>query len=277
MNYYSINWNLAMNPNETVNNKRTWGGPLTINKLGYEAILNASSDGSKDVVAQVNGSTYYSTQNNYRNFGLSVQYRPVPNITFSIGPNLSKEINKLQWIGIVYSDPLAVNTFGNRYVFAELDYKELSANIRLSWTFSPTLSLQLYLQPLIVSQSYSNLKVLMKSKSDDYLIYGMNGSSMIDSLDNNVIVGHTIDVDGNSGNSPSTFVGNSNTTTKELRGNAVLRWEYLPGSAVYFVWTQNRFDAEPNGNIRFGRSLDRLISAKADNIFLIKISYYFNM
>ena len=34
---------------------------------------------------------------------------------------------------------------------------------------------------------------------------------------------------------------------KSLRGNAVLRWEYRPGSVLYFVWTQERTDFEPLG------------------------------
>ncbi|MEW6062159.1 MAG: DUF5916 domain-containing protein, partial [Bacteroidota bacterium] len=59
--------------------------------------------------------------------------------------------------------------------------------------------------------------------------------------------------------------------------NAVLRWEYLPGSVFYFVWTQNRNDIDNSGELRINRSLDRLMSAKADNIFLMKFSYYLNM
>ncbi|MDP1676874.1 MAG: DUF5916 domain-containing protein [Bacteroidota bacterium] len=277
MNFYTLNWNLNLNPNEFYSNRRTRGGPLTVNKPAFNYNFEFSSDYSKPIVIEINGGNEKSTQSNSTWFGFWTQYRPVSNLTFSIGPNFSKDDLKLQWIGTVYSDPLAVNTFGSRYVFAELDYNELSANIRLNWTFTPTLSLQLYLQPLIASQSYSNLKVLMKSKSNDYLVYGTNGSTVSDSVENNIIVGQTVDVDGASGSSPSTFIGNRNTTTKELRGNAVLRWEYLPGSAIYFVWTQSRFDAESNGNAQFGRSLDRLISAKADNIFLVKMSYYFNM
>ena len=277
MNFYSINWNLNLNPNEFINNRRTRGGPLTISKTAYSYNVNFSSDDSKPIVLEMFGNKEKSIQSNSFQLGFWTQYRPISNLTFSIGPSLSRDVTKLQWIGIVYSDQLAVNTFGNRYVFAEIDYNELSANIRLNWTFNPTLSLQFYLQPLIASQLYSNLKVLLKSKSDYYLIYGTNGSTVIDSLENNEIVGHNIDVDGVSGNSPSAFVRNRNTTTKELRGNAVLRWEYLPGSAIYFVWTQSRFDSESNGNAQFARSLDRLISSKADNIFLIKMSYYFNM
>jgi hypothetical protein len=56
----------------------------------------------------------------------------------------------------------------------------------------------------------------------------------------------------------------------------VLRWEYHPGSTLFLVWTQNRSDTETAGSFRTGRAIGRLFDAKADNIFLIKVSYWWN-
>ena len=64
---------------------------------------------------------------------------------------------------------------------------------------------------------------------------------------------------------------------KSLRGNAVLRWEYLPGSALFVVWTQERVDDRVLPEFGVGRSFDRLLDAKADNIFLIKATRYFTL
>ena len=63
---------------------------------------------------------------------------------------------------------------------------------------------------------------------------------------------------------------------RSLRGNAVLRWEFSPGSAIYLVWTQTRSDDEISGDFQFGHSLDQLLSAHADNIFLVKVTYWWN-
>jgi hypothetical protein len=65
-------------------------------------------------------------------------------------------------------------------------------------------------------------------------------------------------------------------TFASLRGNAVLRWEYLPGSTLFLVWTQSRAASEDIGSFRFGESFDQLIGAKADNIFLVKLTYWWN-
>ncbi|HYF39098.1 MAG TPA: hypothetical protein VD930_05390, partial [Gemmatimonadales bacterium] len=61
-----------------------------------------------------------------------------------------------------------------------------------------------------------------------------------------------------------------------LRGNAVLRWEYSPGSTLFLVWTQNRSDNETIGTFRTSRALSRLVNAGADNIFMVKLSYWWN-
>ena len=63
--------------------------------------------------------------------------------------------------------------------------------------------------------------------------------------------------------------------TPSLKGNAVLRWEYRPGSALFLVWQQGRSDSEnQRGNRSLGGDLDRLFGAHPDNTFLIKVSYW---
>ena len=67
---------------------------------------------------------------------------------------------------------------------------------------------------------------------------------------------------------------NPNFSLASLRGNAVLRWEYRPGSTIFFVWTQNRSDTITDGTFRVGDGLDRLFSGAANNVFLVKFSYW---
>ena len=64
---------------------------------------------------------------------------------------------------------------------------------------------------------------------------------------------------------------------KSLRGTLVLRWEYRPGSLIYLVWTQNRADFANPGDFRMGRDLGDLFRAPGDNIFLLKVSYRWDM
>jgi hypothetical protein len=57
----------------------------------------------------------------------------------------------------------------------------------------------------------------------------------------------------------------------------VFRWEYRPGSTLYFVWTQNRQDYANPGEFNFGRDLGDLVSAAGDNIFMLKATYRFSL
>jgi hypothetical protein len=62
-----------------------------------------------------------------------------------------------------------------------------------------------------------------------------------------------------------------------LRGTAVLRWEYRPGSTVFFVWTQMRTDESNPGSFEFGRDLGDMLTASGTNVFMIKFSHRFKI
>lgn len=268
-NYYSVNWGFGAGP-DNINDRRTRGGPLTLNTAYREYNLSVNSDESKNLSVQLSGNGNSSSQSRDLYGEVDINYRPVPQITLSFDPFYEDSYNGFQYITAA-EDPTASATFGKRYVFGELRQQTFGTGIRLNWTFTPVLSLQLYVQPFISSGSYDRFKELARPRSNDYLIYGTQNSTIVKD-------GKNFSVDPNPGFSggPISF-SDPNFNYKSLRGNAVLRWEYLPGSAFYFVWTQSRSDEEQIGSLRFNRSLRRLIDTRADNIFLVKMSYYFSM
>src|SRR2546430_432783 len=94
----------------------------------------------------------------------SVEFRPSPNLSLSVGPNLYWGESPVQYVG-AYADSTAAATFGTRYVFAHLSQTEVSAGVRMNWTFSPALSLQLYAQPLISAGRYDEFRQLARPRS----------------------------------------------------------------------------------------------------------------
>ena len=68
--------------------------------------------------------------------------------------------------------------------------------------------------------------------------------------------------------------GNPNFTTSSLRGTGVLRWEYRPGSTLYFVWTQERSGLDPTGNFDFGSARTAIFRDRPTNVFQIKATYW---
>ncbi len=268
LNYYSIFENSGYNT-QSVSDYSTRGGPRVLNLPGWWVDGGASSDDRKSWI--INTEVYtadYQTGDHDVTYSVGVQWIPKPNISFTFGPSYEQSNWDAQWVGN-FVDPAAVNTFGGRYVFATLRQKTLSANIRLDWTFTPQLSFQLYAQPLISAGSYRDYKELAKPSSYDFNFYGRDGSTITED-------DGTYQVDPGGQGAPFTF-SDPDFNFKSLRGDAILRWEYIPGSTLYLVWTQNRTDSQFPGFMEINRDLKSLISARPDNIFLVKFTYWFNM
>lgn len=271
LNYYSFRMNAAYNPS-TKNIYRTRGGPVTKNKPGYQFNFFASSDSRKPLVFGLGGSTYYTSQRDWsRQIELDFEWKPLDNIRIAFNPSFRWSDDFSMWVNR-FEDKTAAETYGYRYVFADMKYTSLSSSIRLNWTFSPSLSLQFYVQPLISSGDYSRFKYLDRPNSHSFTEFG-TGKSTIE-YENGT---YSADADGGGEAEPMQW-SNPDFNTKSLRGNAVLRWEYLPGSTLYLVWTQSRRDFQENtGQFQFNRSLDRMIEAEADNILMVKWTYWWNL
>lgn len=264
LNYYRINIGYAYNP-ETVNNRRTRGGPLTIDPPGYEIFGFGGTDSRKEWVFGVEGFSYQAEWSRNSNVGLEIEWKPAANVSLTLNPSVEWNNSDAQWVG-AFDDPFAVNTFGRRYVFAELDQVTVSSSLRLNWTFTPSLSFQLYAQPLISSGEYANYKELDRPKTYDFNVFGEGAST----FSSETLVA---DPDGD-GPASAIQLPDQDFTFKSLRGTAVLRWEIRPGSTLFFVWTQTRSASEEIGQFRFRQSMNSLLDANPDNLFMIKLSYW---
>lgn len=271
-NYSWINWNIAYNP-WTVDNRRTRGGPLVTLPPGYQFGVDVGTDSRKTFMLGLGGFTYMRSSEDYDLQGyVNVQYRPKPNVSVTVGPQLYRGSNPRQYID-AFDDSTggATATYNSHYVFGRINQTELSAGIRLNWTYTPALSLQLYAQPLISAGSYDQFRELAQPRSNSYNVYGKDNNSTISFVDS--LNAYQVDPDGAGPAEVLTF-GKPDFNFKSLRGNAVLRWEYMPGSTLFFVWTQSRSDYEDVGDFNFGQSMRRMWQAPAENIFMIKATYW---
>jgi hypothetical protein len=82
--------------------------------------------------------------------------------------------------------------------------------------------------------------------------------------------------DGRYDGAPSFAAPRPDFNSRSLRGNAVLRWEWRPGSTMYFAWQQTRQGFAPVGDFDLRRDSDALFDAQPDNVFLIKVNYWLN-
>ena len=203
-------------------------------------------------------------------FAPGVTWKPSSRVSLSAGPTLELNRQDAQYVTQVV-DPLAVST-GGHYVFAHLDQTTVGAQLRLDCSLTSNLSLQLYAQPLVSSGRYTHYRELATPGTYDWIAYGLDDGSTLTYDGTNYFA----DPDG-PGPMSAFEIGHPDFTYRTVRGDAVLRWEYIPGSAVYVVWTQDRTDTNGDGSFDFSPSMSALARTPANNIFLVKVSHHFSL
>ncbi|MGW8265628.1 MAG: DUF5916 domain-containing protein, partial [Longimicrobiales bacterium] len=163
----------------------------------------------------------------------------------------------------------ATATYDTRYIFGELEQTTLSMETRLNVTFTPNLTLELFAQPFIASGDYLQLMELRAPRTFEFNRYGVDVGTIHPDEDGDFI----IDPDGD-GPAEAFTVSNPDFNRVSLRGTGVLRWEWRPGSTLFLVWQQSRSNYYDDGNFDFGRDADAMWNSRADNIFMLKATYW---
>ncbi|HSU13980.1 DUF5916 domain-containing protein [Longimicrobium sp.] len=224
--------------------RSTRGGPAIRRAGGWTVNAYQSTDGRKPLSFDLSAGLGADGDGGWsRNAGVSATYRPTSSVRVSVGPSLTRSRNPTQWVD-TQEDPTATATYGNRYIFATVDATELAMDTRLDWTFTPTLSLQLFAQPFVSSNDFHGYRSLARPRSYDF--------------------------------DPFATTSDDDFTFASLRGNAVLRWEYRPGSTLFFVWQQDRNGVTDEGQFRLGDGISNVFDRGSRNVFLIKATYWLN-
>jgi hypothetical protein len=225
----------------------TRGGPLLRSSRGFFPWGGVNTDSRKTVSGGMWVNLGFSDEGNSRSTSLSpyVNVRVATNLQANFGVDVSKDRNDSQWYGNV-DDPNGVR----HYTFAHLDQRTVSMSVRLNYTATPTLTFEFYGAPFVSSGSYSKFREL--SGTPDAARYDDRFQPYTPSAD-----------------AVTAF------KVTELRTNAVLRWEYRPGSTMFLVWAHGR-EAILDGSVRqsWSRDYRDLFELHPDNTFLIKIAHW---
>jgi len=247
----------------------------------WRASLYSDSRKALSVRTQYNGSS--DAAGSWQHSGsIDFTYRSGEKLELRLGPSLTRSYTQAQYVTST-SDPLATSTFGERYVFAPLDQTTLALETRMNVTFLPTLTLQVYVQPLISSGDYGDLAEFRAPGTYRFSTYGEDIGTSVRQADGNYL----IDPDG-PGAAPEFTVSDRSFNFRSLLGNAVVRWEWSPGSTLFLVWQQSRsvrvraseFDetgALDVGLFDLGYDARELFGLPSDDIFLIKVNYWLNL
>ena len=268
-NFWSIHTDVYYNP-ESLSNTALRGGP----RVKVPTSINFyhwgfHTDSRKSTTVGPHFSYKYIDNGGYiKGFDVELTSRIRDRFTISFVPNIENKLTTDQYVTSI-ADENNTDMYGKRYIVGKLDQTTFSANIRLNYTFTPKLTLQTYIQPFISAGSYTDFKEYSKPETYKFTNYGEDNNSTISKTE----YGYNIDPTG--GDTDDSFtIHNPDFNYKALIGTLVLRWEFSPGSSLFFVWTHNGTNFENPGDFSLGRDMNDLLKAKADDIFAVKLSYW---
>ena len=266
---------------DVFDDRLTRGGPVVLRPGIDYFSANVNSDSRRKVVLSLNADRGCNRDGDCdRSASLSAELRPRSNVSLSLGPSIGHEETGFQFV-TSFTDPANTAFYGSRYVFARLEQNSLSMNTRFNVTFSPTLTLELFMQPFIVSGEFSRYNEFAAPRSSRRLVYGVDvGTDSVKAGNPSLGIRDSIFIDPDGGGGPAArfVIQNPSFTFRSLRGNAVLRWEYRPGSTIFVVWTRSsQLPSLTRGQIDFGEDASAIFRGPSENIFLIKINYWLGL
>jgi hypothetical protein len=278
-NYMNLSAFTIRHPS-TYDERLTRGGPTVI-RYGYNMYsVNFGTDSRPRIVGNINVQYILPVDNaegGRVSYYPSLTIKPSSRLLINLSPSLDLDNSAQQYVTAITDATVAPQFAGTRYVFGRLRQKTFSLDTRVNTTFTPNLTLELFAQPFLASGKYASFKEFAEVKSRRMNYFGRdNGSTVITNTDpqSGAITGYTIDPDGAAGASPPFTFANPDFNIRSLRGTSVLRWEYRPGSTLYFVWTQLREGFDQFGDFNFSRDRSALFRDRPTNVFQVKATYW---
>ena len=248
----------------TYDDRASRGGPAVRSSKSLSPWFGFNGDSRKRITPNFFMGAFQADGNRSHGFFVDpqVDYRASDRLTFSAGPHFQHDINDTQWFGR-FDTMNGDSSYSTHYSFARLDQRTLSMTTRFDYTATPTLTFQAYVAPYVTVGHYTKLRELndprAASYADRFKLY-----APYDYAD------------------PSAFAGFDASARdfnyKALNTNAVVRWEYRPGSSIFVVWQQGREQYDRNyGQFAARRDYRDLFRAHPDNTLLIKASYWLSL
>ncbi|MCH8836605.1 MAG: carbohydrate binding family 9 domain-containing protein [Candidatus Marinimicrobia bacterium] len=275
LNYWSLGGGLNTNL-PVLHLTALWGGPAMRTDFARNIWLFVGSDQRKDWSFSVSG--YRGGQPDARMewYGIdpSLTWRPTDyfTLTTSAGLNVFND-SWSTWAD--FGPTVDMRTGEERFIMAALDQTTVSTTLRFDLTLSPTLSIQFYGSPFVTAGKFSKEKLVLENKTrakdfDDRFHIFTPEETDYDGQPN------TFDIDGD-GQTDFELPEERDFNYRQFNSNLVVRWEYQTGSAIYLVWSRNMSQGLANGDFNYGRDMGQLFAADAENVFMLKASYLFNL
>jgi hypothetical protein len=225
----------------------TRGGPVLRQSRGFAPWGGFNTDSRRTFSGGMWTNLWFGDEGESHGWSLSpyVNVKVSTRLQANLGTNFSRDHNDAQWFGN-FTDASKIT----HYSFAHLSQRTISMNIRVNYTLTPDLTFEFYGQPFATTGTYSNVREVSATPdaekyADRFKPYAAPEGTQTE------------------------------FTYTQLRTNAVVRWEYRPGSTMFLVWAHGRQESATEGSRRsWTRDYQDLFNLHPNNTFLIKVAYW---
>ncbi|TPV94492.1 MAG: carbohydrate binding family 9 domain-containing protein [Myxococcales bacterium FL481] len=240
------------------------GGPSVRADVWHNANLGIRSDERRrargNLIAYGGASPAQGSWELGSNLDFSVLARS--NLELSLGPSFSQRLGQLQYVTAT-EDAEAVD----HYVLGRIQQTTLGVTLRVNYTITRNLSMQIYAQPFTSSGRYDQFKEPDDHQAQDFddRFHVLSGPEIARADDEYTVTraGYTYTFDA------------PDFDFRELRSNFVLRWEYVPGSTLSFIWSQGRAASGSDGRFDVARDIEDMADAEGEHVLLLKLGHWF--
>ncbi|MCB2206640.1 carbohydrate binding family 9 domain-containing protein [bacterium] len=243
----------------------TRGGPLMETGAGWNVGFSLNNNFADDFRWQGYASYFFDEFDSWGyDIGGWIGLRTSGRLEMTVTPGYNRSVSTRQFVGIFDNGPAA--TYGSRYVFSTIDRATLYARFRINYAFTPDLTLEVYAEPFAASGKYLSFGELPAARSADLDVYGSEGSSI--QKDETIGLYTVTDARG------SFAFPDPDFNVLSFRSNIVLRWEWMRGSTLFFVWQQDRYNYDRKGNIISPVDLFQSFDTPGANFIAVKLTYW---
>ena len=239
------------------------GGPGLRTEASWNGWAGVNSDGRRDVQISANHNWMVRPEADSwtQSVSANLRWRPSERATLRTGPFVTWREEDRQWVGRIPLDGT------DHFLFARMEQTTVGLTARMDLAVTPTLTLQLYGQPFVSAQSFGGWKQVANPRARQYDDRFVPVTVAVD--------GRTVHADLRGDGTVRSF-GSPDFRVAQFRSNAVIRWEYRPGSAFFLVWSQSRDDLEGHGEFQLGEGVRGLFGQPPENVLMVKFSYWLN-
>ena len=225
-----------------------------------------SSDNSKLFSFRLGYSNRFTSENvvGRDRYTIRTNYQPTDALSVSLDIEYANLFDRTQYV--------TETSYANevRYILGRIQNETLTTTLRVNYSFTPDISLQFYGQPFISKGTFTDLNRVTNPT-------GASINDRISIYDNSQISFQNDEylIDENRDGITDYSFDNPDFSFVQLQTNLVARWEYIPGSELFLVWSRGSVGDALISEDLVDSVSDQVFNAPANDTFLVKFTYRF--